>query len=187
VRGADPLDGPTAAAVADKAPDVVRQLRGLLEGLGIDPDALEVRIGIRRPGEQGRPHSGGTLHSGATGTGKGKLTGKLLEALSLLCRGGERFISCVGEDRWRMIEAADPAAAPEGATRREQGRLATRGMGRVPRRDGSEAAGSRSAMRGEEDSTDEDGEEHRGLESGAYARDNQGASRNAGDSGMWWY
>jgi hypothetical protein len=41
-------------------------------------------------------------------------------------------------------------------------------------------------MRGKEDSTDEDGEERRGLESDAYARGNQGASRNAGDSGVWW-
>jgi hypothetical protein len=55
VRGTDPPDGPTVAA-ADGAPDLVKQLRGLLEGLGIDPDALEVRIGIRKSGEQGRPH-----------------------------------------------------------------------------------------------------------------------------------
>jgi hypothetical protein len=82
-RGADPPDGPTAAA--DKAPDLVRQLRGLLEGLGIDPDALEVRIGIWRPGEQGRPHGGGAVNPSVTETGEGKLTGKLLEALTLLC------------------------------------------------------------------------------------------------------
>jgi hypothetical protein len=34
---------------------MAKQLRGLLEGLGIDPGALEVRIGIRKPGEPGRP------------------------------------------------------------------------------------------------------------------------------------
>jgi hypothetical protein len=31
------------------------------------------------------------------------MTGKLLEALSLLYRAGERFMSCVGEDRRQMI------------------------------------------------------------------------------------
>ncbi len=53
----------------------MKQLRGLLEGLGIDPDTLEVRIGIRRPGEQGRPHGGGA-DPGATEAGEGKLTSK---------------------------------------------------------------------------------------------------------------
>jgi hypothetical protein len=112
-RGTDPPDGPTATAAADRAPDLVRQLRGLLEGLGIDRDALEVRIGIRRPGEQGRPHGGGsTIEPGAMETGEGKLTGGLMEALSLLCQAGEKFMSCVGESRQRMIESADLVAAP---------------------------------------------------------------------------
>jgi hypothetical protein len=52
-RGADPPDGPTAAAAADKAPDLVRQLQALLEGLGIDPDALEVRMGSGDQGSRG--------------------------------------------------------------------------------------------------------------------------------------
>ncbi len=173
MRGADPPDGPTAAAAADKAPDLVRQLRGLLEDLGIDPDALEVRIGFRRPGEQGRPHGGGAVNPSATETGEGKLTGKLLEALTLLCRAGERFMSSAGEDRQRMIEAADPAAAPGEGPCGERSRSATRDAGCVPRRDGSKATGRRPAMRGEEDSADEDGEERRGLVSGAHARGNQ--------------
>jgi hypothetical protein len=59
--------------VADRALELVKQLRGLLKGLGIDPDALEVR----------------------------ELTGKLLEALTLLCRAGERFMNSADENRRR--------------------------------------------------------------------------------------
>jgi hypothetical protein len=51
-RGTDPLDKPTAAA-ASRAPEMVKQLRGLLEGLGVDPDALEIWIGIRNPETRG--------------------------------------------------------------------------------------------------------------------------------------
>ncbi len=103
VRGTDPPDGPTAAA-ADGAPDLVKQLRGLLEGLGIDPDALEVRIGIRKSGEQGRPHGGEAINPSATGAGDGRLTSKLLEALTLLCQEGERFMDSAGESRRRMVD-----------------------------------------------------------------------------------
>ncbi len=53
-RGTDPPDEPTAAT-ANGIPEMAKQLRGLLEGLGIDPGALEVRIGIRKPGEPGWP------------------------------------------------------------------------------------------------------------------------------------
>jgi hypothetical protein len=114
-KGTDPPGEPTATAAANKAPELVRQLQGLLEDLGIDTDALEVRIGIWRLGEQGRPHSGGgTIDLGAMETGERKLTSKLLEAVSLLCRAGERFMSCMGESQQRMIEVADPAAAPGG-------------------------------------------------------------------------
>jgi hypothetical protein len=90
VRGTDPPDGLTTAAATDRAPDLVKQLRGLLEGLGIDPGTLEVWIGIRRPEEQGRPHSGGAADPGETEAGEWKLTSGLLEALTLLCRQGRR-------------------------------------------------------------------------------------------------
>jgi hypothetical protein len=40
-RGTNPPDEPTAAA-ANRAPEVAEQLRGLLEGLGIDTDTLEI-------------------------------------------------------------------------------------------------------------------------------------------------
>jgi hypothetical protein len=180
VKGTDPPDGSTAAAATDRAPDLVKQLRGLLEGLGIDPGALEVRIGIRRPGEQGRSHGGGAADLGATGAGEGKLTTGLLEALTLLCRAGERFINSAGEGRRRMIEAADLTAAPEENTRGERGRPATRGVGYASWRDGSRAARREPAVRDEEDSADEEGERRRALESSEYARGNQGSLERCG-------
>ncbi len=97
-RGTDPPDEPTVAA-ADRAPDVAKQLRGLLDGLGIDPDALEIRIGIRKPGKQGQPRGGETINPGAAGAGDGRLTSKLLEALTLLCQAGERFMDSGDESR----------------------------------------------------------------------------------------
>jgi hypothetical protein len=65
---ADPPDGPAGAA-ACRTPETARQLRGLLEGLGIDPGALEVRIGIRKPGEPGRPCGGEAADPDAAGAG----------------------------------------------------------------------------------------------------------------------
>jgi hypothetical protein len=78
---ADPPDEP-AISVADEAPEMARQLRGLLEGLGIDPGAMEVRIGIRKPGEPGRPCGGNTTGPGAAEASVGRLTGRLMEALT---------------------------------------------------------------------------------------------------------
>ncbi len=179
VRGTDPPDRPTVGA-ADRAPDLVKQLRGLLEGLGIDPDALEVRIGIRKSGEQGRPHGGEAVNPGATEAGEGRLTSKLLEALTLHCQAGERFMDSAGEGRRQMIKTADPTAAPEENTRGERGRSATRGVEHASRRDGSRATRRRSAVRDEEDNADEDGERRRALESSEYAHSNQGSLERCG-------
>ncbi len=177
VRGADPPDGPTVAA-ADRAPDLVTQLRGLLEGLGIDPDALEVRIEIRKPGEQGQPHGSRAGDSCAADAGEGKLSSGLLEALTLLSRAGERFTSFAGEGGRRRIETADPTTTPEENTRRERGRPAARGVGYMSRRDGSRAAHREPAVRDEEDSADEDGERRRALESSEYAHGKPGEPRS---------
>jgi hypothetical protein len=62
---ADP-PGEPAVSVDCGNPEAARQLRGLLEGLGIDPNALEVRIGVRQPGEPGRTRGDGTTGPGAT-------------------------------------------------------------------------------------------------------------------------
>ncbi len=84
----DPPDEPAVAA-ACRTPEMARQLRGLLEGLGIDPGALEVRIGVRKPGKPGRPCGGETTDPDAAGAGVGRLTSRLLEALTSLCQAGE--------------------------------------------------------------------------------------------------
>jgi hypothetical protein len=92
----DPPDEPAVAA-AGRIPEAAEQLRGLLEGLGIDPGALEVRIGVRKPGEPGRPCGGEATDPGAAGAGVGRLTSKLLEALTSLCQAGERFVDSTAE------------------------------------------------------------------------------------------
>ena len=88
---ADPPDG-LAISVACEAPEMARQLRGLLEGLGIDPGALEVRIGVRESGEPGWPCGSNTTDPGAAEAGVGRLTGRLMEALTSLCQAGERSV-----------------------------------------------------------------------------------------------
>jgi hypothetical protein len=77
--------------------------RELLEGLGIDPDTLEVRIRVQGPGEQERqPGGGGAARSAVRAMGGQKLSGKLLEAFSLLCQAVERFVSYMARtgNRW---------------------------------------------------------------------------------------
>jgi hypothetical protein len=53
---ADPPGGP-AVPIDCGAPEMTRLLRSLLEGLCVDPNDLEVRIGVRQPGEPGRPRA----------------------------------------------------------------------------------------------------------------------------------
>ncbi len=178
-RGTGPPDEPTAAT-AKRAPEMAKRLRGLLEGLGIDPDALEVRIGIRNPGEPGRPRGGEAISPGAAGVGDGRLASKLLEALTSLCQAGERFMDSAGESGQRMIEAADSATAPREDTCRERGRSPTRGVEHTSRRSGSRMARRELAVRDGEDSADEVGERRRALESSEYAHVNQGSLKRCG-------
>ncbi len=99
----------------------------------IDPDALEVRIRVQRPGKQGRPHDGGdAARPVAIETGEKKLTGKLLEALSLLCQAGKKFMSCMGESQQQMIEPVDLAEAPGEAALGERGGPVMRDKRRMP-------------------------------------------------------
>jgi hypothetical protein len=175
-RGTDPPDEPTA----NRAPETAKQLRGLLEGLGIDPDALEVRIGIRKPGEPGRPHSGEVISPGAAGAGDGRLTSRLLEALTSLCQAGERFMDSANESEQRMIKTADSTPVPKEDTRGERGRSAARGMEHTSGRSSSRTARREFTARDREDSADEVGERRRALESSEYARGNQGSLERCG-------
>ncbi|MFN9959859.1 MAG: hypothetical protein ACK55I_42790, partial [bacterium] len=52
-EGADPPKG-SVVAVDGGLPGIAKLLGSLLESLGIDPNDLEVRIGIRQAGEPGR-------------------------------------------------------------------------------------------------------------------------------------
>jgi hypothetical protein len=178
-RGADLPDEPTAAT-ANGAPEMAKQLRGLLEGLGIDPGALEVRIGIRKPGEPGQSCGGEATDPSAAGAGDGRLTSKLLEALTSLCRAGERFAGSAGESGQRMIETADPTAVPRENAHGERGRSAARSVERTSRRSGSRTARREFVMQDREDSADEVGERRRALESSEYALGNQGSLERYG-------
>jgi hypothetical protein len=55
-------------------PEMTRLLRGLLEGLGVDPNDLEVRIGVRQLGEPGRPRAEDARGPEETETGGFDLT-----------------------------------------------------------------------------------------------------------------
>jgi hypothetical protein len=161
---ADPPDEPAVAA-ACRTPEMARELRGLLEGLGIDPGALEIRIGIRKPGEPGRPCGGETA-------GIGRMTGRLLEALTSLCQAGERFVDSAAGSGQRMIGTEDPIAIPRRGAHRDRSRSAARSRERAPRRSSSWTTRQELAMQDGEDSADEIGDKRRALESSEYIRGN---------------
>jgi hypothetical protein len=114
---------------------MARQLRGLLEGLGIDPGALEVRIGVRKPGKPGRPCGIDTTGPGAAEAGAGRLTGRLMEALTSLCQAGERFVDSAAENGQWMIGVADPALIPRRSVRRDRSKSAIGSVECAPRED----------------------------------------------------
>ncbi len=120
-----PLEGNTdppdelMSSVDCGTPETARQLRGLLEGLGIDPSALEIRIGVREAGEPGMPCGGDITKPGAAEAGVGRLTGRLMEALTSLCQAGERFVDSAAENGQRMIGVADPTVIPRRSVRRD--------------------------------------------------------------------
>jgi hypothetical protein len=88
---ADPSRG-SAVSMDCGTPGMARLLRSLLEDLGIDLNDLEVRIGVRQPGEPGRPSAGDTRGPDETKTDAARVAGQLLEALTSLCQAGERFV-----------------------------------------------------------------------------------------------
>jgi hypothetical protein len=176
---ADPPDEPAISAACG-TPEMAKLLRSLLEGLGIDPGALEVRIGIRKPGEPGRPCGGDTTDPDAAGTGVRRLTSRLMEALTSLCQAGERFVDSAAENGQWMIETADPTVIPRRSARREQSRSAARSVERAPKGDSSWTELQELAMQDEEDSADEIGERRRALESSEYARSDQGSLERYG-------
>ncbi len=176
---ANPPDESVATG-ACRTPEMARQLRGLLEGLGIDPGALEVQIGVRKPGEPGRLCGGETTDPGAAGAGVGRLTSKLLEALTSLCQAGERFMDSAAESGQQMIGTANPTAVPRRSAHRDRSRSAARSRERAPGRSSSWTTRQELAMQDGEDSSNEIGEKRRALESIEYIRGNQGSLERYG-------
>ncbi len=104
---ANPPGGP-AVSMDCGTPEAARQLRGLLEGLGIDPNDLEVRIGVRQTGEPVRPHGDGVIGPAETEASTARMTGRLMEALTSLCQAGERFVNSAAVTSRRVVRAGDP-------------------------------------------------------------------------------
>ena len=131
---ADP-PGEPAVSVDCGTPEAARQLRGLLEGLGIDPNALEVWIGVRQPGEPGRPYGGSIAGPDETETGTARMTGRLMEALTSLCQAGERFVDSAAVKSRRMARAGDPAEIRAQRPQMIQSESTISGTGCTPGRD----------------------------------------------------
>jgi hypothetical protein len=130
---ADPPGGP-AASTGYGSPEAARQLKGLLESLGIDPNDLEVRIGIRQAGEPGRPHGGSIASPAETKASTARMTGRLMEALTSLCQAGERFVDSAAISSRRMARAEDETGIRAQGPRRIQSESTASGMSRTPGR-----------------------------------------------------
>jgi len=89
-------------------PGMARLLRSLLEGLGVDPNDLEVRIGVRQLGEPGRSRAEDTRGSGEIESDTARMAGRLFEALTSLCQAGERFVDSAAVSDQRMMRAGCP-------------------------------------------------------------------------------
>ncbi len=178
-RKADP-PGEPAVSVDCGTPEAARQLRGLLEGLGIDPNALEVRIGVRQPGEPGRARGGDITDPGATETGTGRLTGRLMEALTSLCQAGERFVDSAAGSGQQMLGVRDPVEILRRRSRMIQGESATGGMGCTPGENSDWMERQEPTRREREDDVGMMGERRWALESSEYARGGQGSLERYG-------
>jgi hypothetical protein len=176
---ADPPDKP-AVLVDCGTPEAARQLRGLLEGLGIDPNALEIRIGVRQPGEPGRPRGSDTTGPGAAEAGVRRLTGRLMEALTSLCQAGERFVDSAAEGGQWMIGVEDPAGIPKRSAREDRSRSATRNAECTPWRDSDWMERQEPDRQEREDDIGMISERHRALESSEYVRGDQGSLERYG-------
>ncbi len=176
---ADPPGGP-AVSVDCGTPEAARQLRGLLEGLGIDPNALEVRIGIRQPGKPGRPHGGSITGPGETETGTARLTSRLMEALTSLCQAGERFVDSAAGSGQRTLRAGDPGEIQARRSRMIQSESTADGAGRTLGRNSEWMERQGPAGQEREDGIGMMGERRRALEDSEYVRGGQGSLERYG-------
>ena len=166
---ADPPGGP-AVPMDCGTPEMARQLRSLLEGLGIDPNDLEVRIGVRQPGEPGRPRAEDTRGPGEIESDTAKAAGRLLEALTSLCQAGERFVDSAAVSGRRMMRAGCPTEIRVQRPRMIQNEPVMSGMSRTPGKNSEWMEHQGLAGRGRKNDIGVMGERHRTLESNEFTR-----------------
>ncbi len=130
---ADPPGGP-AVPIDCRTPEMTRLLRSLLEGLGVDPNDLEVRIGVRQPGEPRRQRAEDARGPGEAETNTARVAGRLLEALTSLCQAGERFVDSATVSGRRVVRVGSPAEIRAQRPRMIQGGSAMGGTGCTPGR-----------------------------------------------------
>jgi hypothetical protein len=181
---ADPPGGP-AVSVNCGTPEAARQLRGLLEGLGIDPNALEVRIGVRQPEEPGRPHGGSITGPGETETSTARMTGRLMEALTSLCQAGERFVDSAAGSGQQILRTGDPGEIQARRSRMIQSESTAGGAGCTPGRNSEWMERQGPAGQRREDDIGMMGERRRALEDSEYVCGGLGSLERYSDSRAW--
>jgi hypothetical protein len=155
-------------------PEMPRQLRSLLEGLGIDPNDLEMRIGVRQPGEPGRPHGGGNTGPAETETDTTRMAGRLLEALTSLRQAGERFVDSAAVGGQRMMRMRHSGEIQVQRSRMIQSQSTAGSVSRTPGRNSEWMERQELAGQEREDNIGVMSERRRTLESSEYARGGQG-------------
>ena len=150
-------------------PGVTRLLRSLLEGLGIDPNDLEVRVGVRRAGEPGRPRAEDTRGPDEAKADTARMAGQLLEALTSLCQAGERFVDSAAVSGQRAIRVGRPTEVRVQRPRTIQSRPAMDGISCTPGRNSEWMESQGPAARGREDGIGAMGERRRALEGNEFA------------------
>ncbi len=176
---ADP-PGEPAVSVDGGTPETVKQLRGLLEGLGKDPNALEVRIGVRRPGEPGRPCGGSIAGPDETEVGAARMTGRFMEALTSLCQAGERFVDSAAVTSQRMVRAGDPGEIQARRSRMIQNETMADGTSCTAGRNSEWMERQGPAGQKREDDIGVMGERRRTLGDSEYVRGGQGSLERYG-------
>jgi hypothetical protein len=153
---------------------MARLLGNLLEGLGIDPNDLEVRIGVRQSGEPGRPRVEDTRGSSKIESDTARMAGQLLEALTSLCQAGERFVDSAAVSGQRAMRAGRPTEVRVQRPRMIQSRPTMDGGSYMPGRDSEWMECHGLATRRRENDIGAMGERRRALESNEFARGGQG-------------
>ncbi len=174
------LPGGPAVPVDCETPEMTRLLRGWLEGLVVDPNDLEVRIGVRQPGELGRPRAEDARGPEEAEASATRMAGRLLEALTSLCQAGERFVDSAAVSGRRVVRMGSPAETRAQRPRMIQGGSAMGGTGCTPGRNSEWIEHRKFPDHKREDGIEVMGEKCRALEGNEYARGGQGSLERYG-------